>query len=106
MCKCASLLDKGLSKKEIAVGTCKKHGEYFKDAFDSPCPSCEDETELDNEPSWIVNHSINCYFCGKLFDEREGYPADEFNNNDGGTICPECLKEKKNDKQVASNMDS
>ena len=25
------------------IGECSKHGEYFKDAPDSPCPSCEDD---------------------------------------------------------------
>jgi len=45
--------------------------------------------------NWIEKHSVNCYFCGKLFDEREGQDADSFNNNDGGSICPQCLKEKE-----------
>jgi len=43
---------------------------------------------------WVDRHSVNCYFCGKLFDERDGCPADEWNNSDGGTVCPECLAEK------------
>ena len=30
-------------KGRIGVGECGKHGEYFLDACDSPCPSCEDE---------------------------------------------------------------
>ena len=42
--------------------------------------------------NWIDEHSVNCYFCGIEFDERDGINADEYNNNDGGTICPECLK--------------
>ena len=29
--------------KGIGVGECVKHGEYFLDVYDSPCPSCEDE---------------------------------------------------------------
>ena len=37
-------------------------------------------------------HSVNCYFCGVEFDEREGTNADEFNNNDGGSCCSKCLK--------------
>lgn len=28
------------------VGECAKHGEFFMDAKDSPCPSCEDEAEF------------------------------------------------------------
>lgn len=42
--------------------------------------------------SWMDKHSVNCYFCGKLFDEREGVPADQFNKNDGGTCCQSCAK--------------
>ena len=42
--------------------------------------------------SWIEKHSVNCYFCGYLVDERECLPADEFNDNDGGEICPDCVK--------------
>ena len=37
-----------------------------------------------------MKHSINCYFCGNLFDERECQPADKYNDNDGGDICPLC----------------
>jgi len=51
-------------------------------------------TRLHELADWIDKHSVNCYFCGKLFDEREGQNADPFNNNDGGDICPDCLKEK------------
>ena len=28
-------------------------------------------------PSWVEKHSVNCYFCNKLFDEREGYRSNE-----------------------------
>ncbi len=41
-------------------------------------------------PTWIDRHSVNCYFCGELIDERDCQPADEYNNDDGGTICPNC----------------
>ena len=53
--------------------------------------------EIDNQnfdPSWLIKHSVNCYFCGVLFDERDGLNADDFNNNDGGTICQKCLSKK------------
>ena len=42
-----------------------------------------------------IEHSVNCYFCGVLFDERDSCAADEFNNNDGGSICPNCLEAKQ-----------
>jgi hypothetical protein len=42
----------------------------------------------------LDRHSVNCYFCGELVDERECIPADEYNNNDGGSICPLCLEDK------------
>jgi hypothetical protein len=45
--------------------------------------------------SWIDRHSVNCYFCGKLFDEREGLNADEYNGGDGGTICNRCVAERE-----------
>lgn len=45
--------------------------------------------------NWIERHSVNCYFCHTLIDERDGYPADEFNGNDGGTACPQCLKARQ-----------
>lgn len=38
------------------------------------------------------DRSVNCYFCGILFDERDGYPADEYNGEDGGEMCLECQK--------------
>lgn len=50
------------------------------------------------DSNWIDKHSVNCYFCGVLFDEREGKNADEFNNNDGGTICPSCLAKSEGAK--------
>lgn len=49
----------------------------------------------------IAKHSVNCYFCGKLVDERECMPADKFNNNDGGDCCTDCqnqLRAKQVDK--------
>jgi hypothetical protein len=38
----------------------------------------------------IDKHSVNCYFCGELVDERDCVPADEFNDNDGGDCCRCC----------------
>ena len=50
--------------------------------------------------NWIDKHSVNCYFCGNLFDEREGVPADSYNNNDGGELCPECAKKLENEIDI------
>lgn len=47
--------------------------------------------------NWIDKHSVNCYFCSGLVDERECMPADEYNDNDGGSICPDCLAKLYND---------
>lgn len=43
----------------------------------------------------IMKHSVNCYFCGALADERECLPADDFNDGDGGTICGYCEQNYK-----------
>ena len=45
--------------------------------------------------NWIESHSVNCYFCGELVDERDCVPADFYNGGDGGSCCPECLQEKE-----------
>ena len=31
-----------MSDKGIGVGSCPQHGEFYQDAYDSPCPACED----------------------------------------------------------------
>ena len=54
--------------------------------------------------SWHGKHSVNCYFCGNLFDERDGANADDFNDNDGGSICPDCLK--KIHESATKNIDT
>ena len=38
--------------------------------------------------------TVNCYFCSALSYDSECIPADEYNNNDGGSICPICVEEK------------
>jgi hypothetical protein len=47
----------------------------------------------------VEKHSINCYFCSRLANERKYTPADEWNDNDGGGICPECLEEKQEERR-------
>ena len=50
----------------------------------------------------IDKHSVNCYFCSELVDERECMPADEFNGDDGGSICPSCLEDERHDQYAQS----
>ena len=57
----------------------------------------EDEKETD----WIDKHSVNCYFCGELVDERDCMPADSYNDNDGGDICPKCQRNKDADRSLS-----
>jgi hypothetical protein len=38
----------------------------------------------------IDRHSVNCYVCTELTDERHTQPADNYNGNDGGSICTLC----------------
>ena len=40
-----------------------------------------------------LDKSVNCYFCGVLKDEKDCIHADEYNENDGGSICQKCLTE-------------
>lgn len=42
-------------------------------------------------PSWVDRHSVNCWGCGQLVDERECIP----NTEDGGDICYECQQKEK-----------
>ena len=62
------------------------------------CYLCKEKINKDyiaNHGSrFLKKHSVGCYFCGVLFDEREGLNADDFNNNDGGSICQNCLMKK------------
>lgn len=48
--------------------------------------------------TWQERHSVNCYYCGALVDERECQPADVYNHGDGGSICPECLVSRKRNR--------
>ena len=35
---------------------------------------------------WIEKHSVNCYHCDILFDERDSCGT----TTDGGDVCPDC----------------
>jgi hypothetical protein len=36
-----------MADKGIGVSECDQHGEYYLDAKDSPCPSCEEEVVIE-----------------------------------------------------------
>jgi len=44
--------------------------------------------------SWVDSHSVHCYFCEALIDEREAIRADKYNGDDGGMTCQSCADEK------------
>lgn len=38
---------------------------------------------------WLKDrHSVGCYYCGRLFDERDSIGETP---SDGGEVCPDCL---------------
>jgi DNA-directed RNA polymerase subunit RPC12/RpoP len=41
--------------------------------------------------SWEHKHSVNCGKCGKMFDEREGFPT-----RNSGTFCQHCSQKLLN----------
>jgi|TARA_R110002020_G_scaffold367847_1_gene579753 hypothetical protein len=85
-----------LCKEKINKDYIANHGSRFLRNDEPVQEVCEDcYVDFNNvEPRWLKKHSVNCYFCGILFDEREGLNADDFNNNDGGSICQNCLMKK------------
>ena len=52
--------------------------------------------------NWVDRHSVNCYFCGELVDERDCVNADDYNDGDGGSICPKCLNSRSPDEELKS----
>ncbi len=40
----------------------------------------------DDLPQWIDRHSVNCFICGELADERECCTG----KGGEGSICPRC----------------
>ncbi len=45
-----------------------------------------------SEEEHKLDRSVNCYFCNELSSDSECIPADEYNDNDGGSICPRCVE--------------
>jgi len=48
---------------------------------------------------WILKHSIGCYRCGVLMDERGDCVPNEKEyggNDDGGSLCPNCIGREGN----------
>lgn len=42
---------------------------------------------------WIDRHSVNCYDCGSIVDERDCVDGDEY-TKDGGSLCQQCLERR------------
>jgi hypothetical protein len=64
--------DEPLTVSKQAIGECPKHGEYQKDAPDSPCPSCEDDEPVDvaihNNPYEIETIALEALKDANFFD--------------------------------------
>ncbi len=43
-----------MADKGIGTGVCEKHGEYFLDATDSPCPSCEEDNDYEQSQETMM----------------------------------------------------
>lgn len=52
----------------------------------------------------IDKHSVNCYFCNRIVDERNCIPADEWNGNDGGECCTCCQASFAEGERVAKEV--
>ena len=74
--------------------------EYWK------CPLCHEKLDLnpdeesaqqflDGEDVYdlVDRHSVNCYDCGALVDERDCIPGDEI-TGDGGSLCKLCFERR------------
>ena len=84
-------------RKEPRMSTDNGFTDTTKFAKDLSFMSDKDWARLHraNRMRMLDRHSVNCYFCGSLADERECIPADEFNGGDGGDACPKCAKERQ-----------
>ncbi len=65
-----------MTAKTNSVGECKKHGEYWKDAPDSPCPSYEDESD----EKYLSRHGL-CE-CGWSSGTHKKSDCEEKSNGD------------------------
>lgn len=43
-------------------------------------------------------NTVNCYFCEKEVADSEAQNADPYNNDDGGSICSNCLETKEDER--------
>jgi hypothetical protein len=92
-------------KESYPDGLCPDCQEPIPDdvAEGESCANCDhaffEETGvlIDGVP---IERTVNCYFCGDFFDERECSPADAYNDNDGGVICDSCRRNKNEDEEI------
>ena len=68
-----------MADKGIGVGECGQHGEYFLDACDSPCPSCEDEVKMESK---VIKEVCSIEPIQVLDEVAEGY-WDEIRSESG-----------------------
>lgn len=44
----------------------------------------------------MAETTVDCYFCEKEIPAKGAVPADRYNQDDGGFICPDCLAKGSN----------
>ena len=73
------------------IKDCPKHGEYFVDAYDSPCPSCDDDLASEDEirvacskDNCDATEGIQSTYCGSLCEEHLAEHCEE---------CEVCAKD-------------
>ena len=88
-------MDLNLLKEEL-----REAEAAFKHAGGRGVELAERIDELREQLEHGLDNSVNCYFCGEFFRDKECIPADEYNNDDGGSICKECLKKESKTGEV------
>ncbi len=74
-------------------GPLYKDRQWLLSTFDTwhenPFYEGEPQRHPEDEPYDDAN-TVDCWFCGELFPDKECSNADEFNNNNGGSVCRDC----------------
>ena len=48
--------------------------------------------------------TCSCYFCEALIADRDAMPADPYNDNDGGSICADCLEIREKRRKIIARI--